>query len=111
MEYLVKKVNVNYLDDYLFISVMRIWCNEQVKIFNMVCSKVGMPVSPEKTFWASQKLTFLGLLIDAKNQVIGIPIDKINKVMDILIQVLNRKSRKIKLKELQQICGHLNFMC
>ena len=55
----------NYLDDYLFIEVTRDSCNRLVQQFVILCSKIGCPLSKEKTEWATQQMTFLGILLDA----------------------------------------------
>ena len=62
---------VNYLDDYLFAAFLRNLCNMQIKEFLWICEEINFPVSIEKTEWASPKLTFLGLLIDAINKIIA----------------------------------------
>ena len=105
-----KKNLVNYLDDYFFAAQLKLLCNNQVKEFLKVCEEIAFPVSLEKTFWASTKLTFLGLLIDTLNQCVCIPIDKINKAVDLILTVLNKDSKKVTLNQLQKICGFLNFL-
>ena len=64
----------------------------------------------EKTFWATTKITFLGLLIDTINQLICIPIEKIEKAEQLIAKILNKKNKRIKLHQLQQITGFLNFL-
>ena len=70
---------VNYLDDFLFIALLKLACNGQIYEFLKVCKVVNFPVSLEKTFWATTRLTFLGFLIDTVEQIIAIPIEKIAK--------------------------------
>ena len=65
VQWRTKKDLVNYLDDYFFVALMKMLCNNQTKEFLAVCGMIGFPVSLEKTFWACTKLTFLGLLIDS----------------------------------------------
>ena len=59
VKFQTNKLLVNYLDDYLFISAMRVLCNQQVEIFIQVCDQIGLPVSEKKTFWADKKPHFL----------------------------------------------------
>ena len=99
---------VNYLDDYLFAALMRAWCNKQVQIFLDICKRINFPVSMEKTFWGSTSITFLGLLIDAINQIVSVPVEKIKTALSLINQVLNK--RNITLKQLQKIAGFLNFL-
>ena len=45
-------VNVNYLDDFLFIEYIRSVCNDQVKLFIEICEQICFPIALEKMFWA-----------------------------------------------------------
>ena len=72
VEWRTKKSLVNYLDDFLFAAIMRLLCNNQVRTFLEVCESIRFPVSMEKIFWATTRLTFLGLLIDTINQCVSI---------------------------------------
>ena len=110
--YLVKwragRDNVNYLDDYPFVALLRELCNAQTKIFLEICSEINFPVSLEKTFWADTQMVFLGYLIDTVRQLIMVLTEKIAKANALIIEVLQKK--KITLKSLQKICGFLNFL-
>ena len=101
--------NINYLDDFFFGATVKVLCNQQVRQFNQVCGAIGMPVSVEKTFWATTQITFLGLLIDTVRQLICVPLEKIERLLKLIKYVLIRKN--ITLRELQVVCGHLNFVC
>ena len=101
---------VNYLDDYLFAALLKLICNNQVKEFLKVCEQVCFPVSLEKTFWASTKLTFLGLLIDTVNQCVCIPVEKVTKAKALIESILENKSKKVTLNQLQMVCGFLSFL-
>ena len=102
---------VNYLDDFLFVALLAMMCNGQVDEFLTVCKLVNFPVALEKTFWAAPRMVFLGMMLDAENQVVALPVDKIDKALERLNTILGRKSRKVTLHELQQLCGYLNFLC
>ena len=110
VQWKAKKSLVNYLDDYLFAALRKLLCNLQVKIFLEVCSEISFPVSLEKTFWASTKPTFLGLLIDTINQCVCIPVEKVKKAICLINSILEKKSRKVTLNQLQKVCGFLNFL-
>ena len=109
--YLSGKTLINYLDDYFFADTSTFACNQQVSKFRWVCDEIAFPVSDEKTFWATELLAFLGLLIDTANQLISIPVDKIHRAKLQLISMLERKSKKVTLLELQRLAGFLNFLC
>ena len=102
-------LNINYLDDFLFIGYAEVWCNDQIDKFVHICHLISFPLSAEKTHRACTSLTFLGLLIDGKRKQISIPIDKIERALSMIKFVATRK--KIKLKQLQKLCGFLNFLC
>ena len=105
------KEAINYLDDYFFADGIRRSCDLQLTVFLTVCTEINFPYSKEKTFWSTTQLVFLGLLIDTLMRMICIPIDKIEKAKVLIEKYLNRKSKKIKLLEIQQIAGFLNFLC
>ena len=102
---------VNYLDDYLFIQALRLLCNLQVKQFLEICRIINFPVSMEKTLWVTNCLTFLGFLIYTLNQVVCIPDDKVSRVVSHISEIINKDSKKVTLKQLQKLCGFLNFLC
>ena len=101
---------VNYLDDYLFAALMKLLCNNQVKVFLEVCDSIAFPVSLDKTFWSNTKMVFLGLLIDTVNQCVCILIEKVDKAVKLIDTILQNKSKKVTLNQLQKICGFLNFL-
>ena len=101
---------VNYMDDFMFAELLKWWCNLQIKEFLRICEEIQFPVSLEKTFWGTQKLVFLGLLIDTINQCVCVPIEKVLKAVMLIQTVLDKKSKKVTLNQLQKICGFLNFL-
>ena len=103
------KENVNYLDDFFFVALYKAWCDNQIQMFVSICQAIDFPVSAEKTVWGSSRLTFLGLLIDTILQLICVPEEKIIKLIRLLEETLKKCS--IKLRDLQSLCGHLNFVC
>ena len=111
MECLVKKPNVNYLDDYLFAAAMKALCDRQIKVFLSICKEINFPVAMEKTYWGCTILTFLGMLLDTEKQLIGIPMDKLIKAADWIHYFLNKKNKKATVLEFQKLCGILNFLC
>ena len=110
VQWTTKKDLVNYVDDYFFAALRKFLCNKQVTAFLEVCDKISFPISLEKTFWGCTKLTFLGFLIDTVNQYVCVPIDKVDKAVTLINTVLNNKSKKVTLHQLQKICGFLNFL-
>ena len=78
MKHKTGKLNVNYLDDFFFVQLLKQQCNDQVRKFFELCELINLPISLEKTVWASTMLVFLGLLIDTVKQRIFIPLDKVD---------------------------------
>ena len=101
-----KKRSNNYLDDFLFVALLRAKCDELMNIFLDICQDIQFPVALEKTEWARQAIVFLGFLIDSVTQTIAIPLEKRLKTLDLLHDVL--ESKKMTLKDLQRLTGLLN---
>ena len=102
-----KKAN-NYLDDFFFARFLLALCNQQVQMFLDICEKIRFPVSLEKTFWGSQVIVFLGILINTVTQTISIPIEKRNKALTLIQDII--MSKKTTVLQLQKITGLLNFI-
>ena len=62
----------------------------------------------DKTEWASLRTVFLGILLDSQFMCLAIPEDKRIRAISMIQQFLDRK--KATVKELQQLCGYLNFL-
>ena len=98
----------NYLDDFLFIALTIIRCNSLVEQFIQICDQIGFPVAFDKTEWAAETMTFLGILLDGRNFILSIPIEKREKA-EYLLKLLMGKN-KATVRELQGLCGFLNFI-
>ena len=107
----VNKINLNYLDDYLFAAAFKRECDRQVKEFLQVCQEINFPVALEKTFWGTTVLIFLGLLLDTERQLVCIPLDKLNKALNMVEFFLNKRNKKATVLQFQKLCGSLNFLC
>ena len=101
---------VNYLDDFLFIALLKLACRMQLNIFTDLCTEINLPISVEKTQFPTTRLVFLGLLINTVRQMIFLPKEKIAKGIQIVEDILTKKSKKVTIKELQKLCGFLNFL-
>ena len=110
VQWRTKKSLVNYMDDFFFAHILKLLCNSQVNEFLRVCDSIKFPVSLEKTYWATTQLSFLGLLIDTVSQCVCIPVDKVQKAVNLIRLILENKSKKVTLNQLQKVCGFLNFL-
>ena len=86
-------------------------CNHQIQLFLDICGEINFPVSMEKMIWGETWVIFLGLLIDGKCRLICIPQEKISRALELIQGLLNKKSWKATVKQIQQLCGYLNFLC
>ena len=106
---LAKTENINYLDDFFFVALLKAFCDGQLQLFMKICHDINFPVSLEKTFMGTTRLTFLGLIIDTIKMIVCVPMEKIEKAKNLIQYAVSKK--KLRLKKLQQITGFLNFLC
>ena len=86
---------INYLDDYLFVASLKIWCDNQIRMFLEICQDINFPVSMEKTVWGDTIVIFLGLLIDPKNKLICVPMEKLHRAIILISELLQAKKNKV----------------
>ena len=109
MEWILQEQSLsNYLDDFLFFAFMKQRCDFMINQFLKLCSRIGCPVSLEKTEKATTVIIFLGLLLDGVHLIISIPLDKRNKAISLLNWAVN--NRKVTIKFIQSLMGTLNFL-
>ena len=106
---MTNKVNVNYLDDFLFAAMLKQWCDWQLEKFLEVCETIGFPISMDKTHFGTTLLTSLGLLIDTINKLVCVPKEKVTRANDMIDHFLAHK--KVTVHQVQKLCGFLNFLC
>ena len=102
------KAITNYLDDFLFLAIARLLCNQMIEKFLTLCSEINLPVAIEKTEWEDYIIVFLGIMLDGKHLTLSIPLDKQQKALQMLNDITGKK--KITIKELQCLTGYLNFL-
>ena len=100
---------VHILDDFFIASVSQQVGSFQLQQFLNVCKDIGLPMAPEKTFWPSNVMSFVGFEIDTINQEVRLPLEKIQKCTEEITCLLQKN--RATLKELQSIIGLLNFAC
>ena len=110
-EYLakVRKRSTNYLDDFLFIAATKVLCDALVGIFLDMCKRLNIPIALDKTYWGVTRLVFLGILLDGENLTLVVPWEKHVKALALLREFADKC--KAKVKDLQSLCGYLNFLC
>ena len=98
----------NYLDDFLFIATTLLRCNYLMREFILLCDELGIPITEDKTEWATLRVIFLGILLDGVSLTLGIPLEKRTHALNLLYGMINKK--KAMVRDLQSLCGYLNFL-
>lgn len=84
-------------------------CLRNIKKFEILCGKIGIPIKETKTVWQTTILTIYGIEKDTNVMQNRPPKEKLVKLKHQLYDCVHK--RKIKLKELQSLIGLLNFAC
>ncbi len=105
---LTGKPLVNYIDDFFFADKGTEVCNNQIELFLDVTADISFPVSPDKMEWAAEWVTFLGLLIHGKLQLIGLPQEKLDKAEKMIQNFLAKRGARVK--QYLSLAGYLNFL-
>ena len=103
---------LHYCDDFLAYGSCgegKESCLHVLRSFQAVCKEMGVPLAEEKTEGPVPSITFLGLEIDAAQQLIRIPQEKLVKLR--VIVESSCAARKMTLKDLQSVIGSLSFVC
>ena len=110
LEWRIQMMNriTNYLDDFLFIAYTLALCNWMIDQFLCLCEEIGCLINEDKTEWATDRIIFLGILLDGRSLTLGIPEEKRNKALNLLRTTLDNKS--VTIKHVQQMTGTLNFL-
>ena len=74
----------NYLDDFLFVSETQEQCDNMVRGFLNLCEEIGCPVALDKTEWASERMIFLGVMLDGISFCLAIPQEKMTKALNLV---------------------------
>ena len=98
---------IHILDDFLIIAPGKDLCKVYLDRFLYICKQIGTPMAPSKTLGPVQVLTFLGIELDTITNEARLPQEKIVKCLEQIDLFLPR--RKVTLKEIQMLCGLLNF--
>ncbi|KAK3107863.1 hypothetical protein FSP39_023831 [Pinctada imbricata] len=97
----------HYLDDFIFAGPKGTSrCQTLMTNFLSVCKEMGIPKASEKTVGPVTKLTFLGLEIDTREQLVRIPSEKIADLIKHIEKILNHN--KSTLKIIMSLVGKLN---
>lgn len=100
----------HYLDDFLLASARDTGnCVVLLRAFASLAEDLGVPLAAEKTEGPTTQLTYLGILLDTVAQTSSLPPDKLVALSKVIEELL--PLRKVTLRQLQSLLGHLNFAC
>ena len=86
-----EKAITNYLDDFLFLAVLKALCDQLIQEFLNLCNDLNIPVAVEKTEWGCSMIVFLGILLDGRNLFLSLPLEKQAKALNLLNDIEDRK--------------------
>lgn len=98
------------LDDFIFVgSPASADCMRGLKAFLSLAQFIGLPIKSSKTVYPTTRIIVHGIFLDTQLMTATIPKDKIDKALSLISRFL--KANTISLRELQSLCGLLNFCC
>ena len=100
----------NYLDNFLFLAATLLLCNYLIQESLDMCEELGVPIALDKTEWATLKIAFLGILLNGQNMSLVMPEEKWLRAVNMIQLLLDRSKGKATVKEIQMLCGYLNFL-
>lgn len=98
------------IDDFLFVGPPNSdKCLADLQCFSSLCSRLGVPLKPEKTILPTTTIVIYGIEFDSIKLECRLPVEKIAKTK-VALENAHRK-KKITLRSLQSLIGLLNFAC
>ena len=98
------------IDDFLFVGPPNSdKCLVDLQCFSSLCSRLGVPLKPEKTILPTTTIVIYGIEFDSNKLECRLPVEKIVKTKIALENA--HKKKKITLRSLQSLIGLLNFAC
>jgi hypothetical protein len=102
-------VLVRYLDDFLLISDSEQRSNRDLIVAQHVFRHYGLVVNPSKTEGPSQRLSFLGVLIDSVHQTLSVTAERMTELLQLLSSFRADGKRSATGQELMSLVGKLSF--
>lgn len=105
----VQKVS-HIIDDFIFVGTAGTGeCLTALNKFMFLAKNLNLPIKHTKTILPSTCVEVHGILIDTKSMIAKLPLYKVQALKSLLNTYRRRK--KVTLRELQSLLGHLNFAC
>ena len=64
----------------------------------------------DKTFWGTNCVTFLGLLLDSQHQVVCIPADKISRALEMIDSFMKKGVKKVTVLQVQKLDSSISYV-
>ena len=97
---------IHYLDDYFFCCAAGSTdCDRALNIAIPLCTRLGLPVAPDKVCGPATSLCFLGVELDSVAQELRLPQEKLARLKVLIEQWADRKVATKH--QLQCLLGHL----
>ena len=98
---------IAYLDDFLIVAETKEICLQYLNTLLTLLRKLGFSINYKKVCGPSQRLTFLGIVLDTFSMTLELPRDKLNELKDMLNK--SKSCAKLTKRQLQSIAGKLNW--
>ena len=99
--------HVRYVDDFFLVGPSAAAVSQAMATLRQSVLAFGLCLNDGKTEGPVQRLTFLGVGIDAISCTLYVDPDKVHNIRSVLLSV--RSSRRVTRKALQSLCGKLSF--
>ncbi len=84
-------------------------CISSLRAFLLLAESLGVEIKDKKTVWPAQVVEMHGITFNSVDMTLSLPEDKILKAKKLLDSMF--KKSKVKLVDIQQLHGFLNFAC
>jgi hypothetical protein len=100
--------HVRYCDDFLLIGASPSKVAADIQAVRSILQEHGLDINEAKTEGPAQRMVFLGLGLDSREQVLFVPDDKINKARALMGNFRTRSHTTRK--HIQSLVGQLSFI-
>ncbi len=102
--------SIHYLDDFLLFGAPDTpQCEVSLSRALARCTRLGVPVAPDKTDGPSMVLVFLGIQLDTRSLTMSLPSSKLERLRTTIRMWMGKKS--CSKRELLSIIGQLQHAC
>ena len=98
-----------FLDDFLVVADNYEDCIHAINVRLWILRKLGFAINYSKLEGPSQRLVFLGILLDTVAQIMLLPQDTISDLSASLVKFASKS--KVTKRQVQSLVGKLNFAC